>query len=381
MFNAVHDTFYAHHIPVFERKLKEKSSFKTGIVGNGNSARALAAYLKSKDHQVSFLARSEEKLAFLGEERLLKAEGKIEGSFKIEAAYADAAAFTAACEVIFIATITGAYEEIAFRLAPFLNETQSIILFSSKLGGSLLFETALKKAGAKLPRIIETDALFACRIKEEENSIWIRGFKEWTLFSSAKRSQSEENSAFMKKFFPGLSPAVNVIERGLTDFGAVAHAAIALANVNLISRKESFLFYYEGMTPETIRLLEAVEDEFRRLAFAYGSELIAMKDLLDRYYGCDNSSLYSAMTSVPNYRYSLGPDSLEHRFLHEDLCSTLVPAHYLAQLAGIETPVINGLVSIISAITRKNLLAEGRNLTSLGLQQLSYKEVYAYVNS
>src|SRR5262249_32250812 len=149
------------------------------------------------------------------------------------------------------------------------------------LGGTLLFEEALRSAGSKFARIMETDALFACRVNEIENSIWIRGFKQWTLFSSATRTKTAEDAELIKRFFPGLSAADNIIQRGLTDFGAVAHATITLANMNLISRKESFRFYYDGMTEETIRLLESVENEFRNVAQAYGSELIAMKDLLN----------------------------------------------------------------------------------------------------
>lgn len=353
----------------------------TGIVGTGNEARALAAYLGSKGHRVSLLARSPEKLRFLGADSVLSAKGKVTGTFPVASAGCDIGSFAGANEVIFIATITTAYAEIAQRLASCLTEKHCIVLFSSKLGGTLLFDQALKAAGCNKPRIMETDALFACRVDEEANSIWIRGFKQWTLFSSATRSRTKEDAAMLQRFFPGLSPALNVIQRGLTDFGAVAHASIALANMNLISRKTPFRFYYDGMTEETVRLLEAVENEFRAIAWAYGSELIAMKDLLNRYYTCDSTSLYTAMTTVPNYQHSMGPESLQHRFLHEDLCSTLVPARHLAELAGLRTPVIDGLLSIASAVTQRDLNSEGRSLASLGLEGKSYKQVFDYVNS
>lgn len=352
-----------------------------GVVGNGNSARALAAYLCSNGHRVNMLARTQERLAFLGEDACLKAEGKIEGSFKLQGFGVSASEFCRASRYIFIATITTAYEELALRLAPHLNSEHKIVLFSAKLGGSLVFEQALRKAGLRaLPCVIETDALFACRVKEEENSIWIRGIKNWTLFSAATRCKTLEYAEIMQKFFPELAPAENIIQRGLTDFGAVAHASIALANMNLISRKTPFRFYYDGVTEETVRILESVEEEFAAIADAYGSKLIAMKDLLNAYYGADTRSLYTAMTSVPNYRHSLGPDTLEHRFLHEDIVSTLVPASSLAELAGLKTPVIDGIISIISALTQKDLRGQGRRLENLGLAGMSAQEVFAYVN-
>lgn len=356
------------------------ATFNVGIVGTGNSGRALAAYLSSQGHRVNLLAREESKLAFLGEELSIKAEGKITGNYKIETAGASAKEFAANSDVIFIATITTAYAEIARRLAPVLNDKHSIILFSAKLGGTLLFENELKAAGCKAGKIMETDALFACRVNEEENSIWIRGFKQWTLFSSANKSKTKEDAELMRRFFPGLSAAENIIQRGLTDFGAIAHAPIMLANMNQISREQPFRFYYDGMTEETIRLLESVEAEFASIAGAYGSNLIAMKDLLNNYYTCDSSSLYSAMTSVPNYSYSMAPKTLQHRFLHEDICCTLVPARLLAELAGLKTPVIDAIISIASVLTQRDLRSEGRDLASLGFAGMNYKEVFNYVN-
>ncbi len=372
----------ALYVPPAITAVKSKTCANTGIIGTGNSARALAAYLSSQGHQVNILARSHDKLHFLGQDSQVKSEGKIEGTFPVASAGCSPRDFAERSDIIFVATVTTAYEEVARRLATHLSEKHSIILFSSKLGGALLFEQALKKGGLKVPvRVIETDALFACRIKEEEQSIWIRGFKQWTLFSSSTQSKTAQDAEIVKQFFPELSPATNIIQRGLTDFGAVAHAAIAMANMNLISQKTPFRFYYDGMTEETIRLLESVESEFRNLAELYGSDLISMKDLLNRYYGCDNSSLYKAMTTVPNYQHSMGPDTLNHRFLHEDICSTLVPACELAKLAGLNTPVIDAIISIVTVVTRRQLRSEGRSLESLGLQGMDFKEVFNYVNS
>lgn len=359
----------------------EQARLSTGIIGTGNTARALAVYLSKQGHRVHFLARSQEKLSFLDKGLELNSEGKIDGKYAMASASCIASDFAQVSKVIFVATITTAYDEIAQRLAPYLNEQHKVILFSSKLGGTLLFEQSLRNCGAKVPLIMETDALFAARIKEDDKTIWIRGFKEWTLFSSSTRTSTMENADFLKQFFPKLSPAVNIIQRGLTDFGAVAHAPIALANMNLISRKTPFKFYYEGMTEETIAFLQAVEDEFRNIAAAYGSDLIPMKDLLNQYYGCDNSTLYSAMTTVPNYRHSLGPESLQHRFLHEDICSTLVPARQLAQLAGVKTPTLDAIVNLSSVLTKKNLESEGRSLAGLGFGGKNYKQIFDYVNS
>lgn len=179
----------------------EQARLSTGVIGTGNTARALAVYLSKQGHRVHFLARSQEKLSFLDKNLELNSEGKIDGKYSMASASCIASDFAHVSKVIFVATITTAYDEIAQRLAPFLTEQHKVILFSSKLGGTLLFEQSLRSCGAKVPLIMETDALFAARIKEDDKTIWIRGFKEWTLFSSSTRTGTLENADFLKQFF------------------------------------------------------------------------------------------------------------------------------------------------------------------------------------
>ena len=79
-----------------------------------------------------------------------------------------------------------------------------------------------------------------------------------------------------------MEPAENLIQRGLTDFGAFAHPVITIANMSKIDRGESFLFYYEGLSERTICVLEAVELEFKAVARTYGVELTTKQQASSR---------------------------------------------------------------------------------------------------
>ena len=59
---------------------------------------------------------------------------------------------------------------------------------------------------AKLPAIVETDSLFASRIQEDQ-SVWIRGIKQWTLYSSWNKSQTRKHASIIRRFFPNLGEA------------------------------------------------------------------------------------------------------------------------------------------------------------------------------
>jgi opine dehydrogenase len=358
----------------------QSKAARVAIIGAGNSARALAAYLSSQGHKVSLVVRNPAKIPTISNSLAVRASGKIEGHFPIHQVSDSAAQVLNEVDIVFVATVTTAYEEVATELAPHLQDHHKVVLFSGKLGGALLFARAVAAAGGPDVTVIETDSLFACRAQEDE-SVWVRGLKRWTLYSGTTRSVTEREGDVITRFFPDLEAASNIIERGLTDFGALAHAPVVLANMNAIDRQESFLFYYKGLTAKTVVILERIEEEFNWVADAYGATLIPMKDLLNRYYGCDTNSLHKAMQTVPNYRYSQSPPSLDHRFLIEDVSATLVPLQQFARLAGVAVPVVDSIVTLAGVVTDIDFAATGRSLKSFGLDNLSYEAVYEAVNA
>ena len=358
--------------------MEASSRSAVGVVGTGNSARALACYLASRGHEVHLLVRHIERFAWLTERMTLTATGKIEGTFALGGVTDHAARFAAAVGTLFVATVTTAYRDLAARLAPHLDGDHRVVLFSSKLCGSVEFEHALREHGVRSVPVLETDALFACRIQDDE-SIWVRGIKAWTLFSGPRRSVTREWAPLMHGFFPGLEAARNVIQRGLTDFGALAHPTTLMANMNRVDRAEPFLFYHDGFTDKTVAVLEEVEKEFRNVAHAYDAPLVAMKDLLDRYYGCDPTSLLSAMRTVPNYRHSWAPTTLDHRYLKEDVACTLVPMQQLAGKAHVELPVVSSVVQMACDLTGEDLVAHGRTLQRLGWEHRSHAEILRWI--
>lgn len=349
-----------------------------GVIGSGNSARALACYLASRGHEVHLLVRHIERFPWLTSARALTATGKVEGTFALGGVTDEVRRFADAVDTIFVATVTTAYREIAARLAPQLESRHRLVLFSSKLCGSVEVEHALREHGVRAVPVLETDALFACRI-QEDHSIWVRGFKGWTLFSAPRHSHTRAWSPLMHHYFPGLEAARNVIQRGLTDFGALAHPTTMVANMNRVDRKEPFLFYQDGFTEKTVAVLEEVEKEFRAVAHAYDAPLVAMKDLLDRYYGCDASSLLTAMRTVPNYRLSWAPTTLDHRYLKEDVSCTLVPMEQLARKARVELPVVSSIIQMACDLTGEDLVSRGRTLARLGWEDRSHAEILRWI--
>lgn len=356
---------------------KRSPSCCCGVVGAGNSAHALASYLAKKGHRVSLYARNQSKIAHLQAGKV-RASGQVEGEFDLEWVGCDPAGLSG-CQYIFVCTTADAYLSVVAQLGPHLQASQNLILFSSKLGGCLEVGQALVPLGRRAPQVMETDALFACRL-QSDHSVWVRGLKRWNLYSARRRSEMEHCTQVMKIFFPDLEPADNVIQRGLTDFGALAHALTVIVNMNAVDRSQPFLFYYEGYTERTVPLLEKLAQEFRNIALAYDTSLISASELLNRYYGCQTSSLLEAMKSVPNYRHSMAPESLRTRYLSEDVACTLVPAQELADRAGVETPVLDSVVTMASVLAGVDYRKSGRRLEHLGWGDLGAREIRQWMS-
>jgi opine dehydrogenase len=349
-----------------------------GIVGAGNSAHALASYLASQGHDVHVYARNPQKIEHLAGAREVRSIGKIEGSFPLCWVGSDPRQFVESCATIFVCTTTNEYPDVMAQIGPYLSGGQEVVLFSSKFGGSALVECTLYGMRRPGVKVVETDALFACRL-QPDGSVWIRGMKEWTLYSSPRRSQTETNREIVGRFFPRLEAAENLVQRGLTDFGALTHALTVLVNLNSIDRKSSFLFYHEGFTERTVALLEKMEVEFQAVAEAYDTTVIPASELLNRYYGCRTTSLLEAMRTVPNYRFSISPESLQTRYIHEDVPCTLVPVSQLAQIAGVAVPVIDSVVSMASVVSGVDFRSTGRTLDQFGWGDFGHEEIRQWI--
>lgn len=352
-----------------------------GVIGAGNSARALAAYLSSKGSSVAIYARTAERAEDLRRSGVVRAEGILDGSFPLAFVTDQYSQLAERCDVIFVATTADAYGDVARKLGPHLDARRHrLILFSSKLCGSQETRQELRAIGNVAVPVIETDALFACRT-QPDGTIRILGLKDWTLYSCPRRSETLEFGPVLTAFFPKLEPASHLIQRGLTDFGALAHALVMTANLGKIDRGEPFLFYYEGLSRKTVVLLEEMETEFRRVAHAYSTDLIPMKNLLDRYYGCRTTTLYDAVTSVPSYRTITAPPTLDHRFFDEDVGCTLTPLQELARNAGLETPMIDAVITISSLVRRRDYRVHGRTLAKLGWKDWKPQRIVEWLES
>jgi opine dehydrogenase len=63
------------------------------------------------------------------------------------------------------------------------------------------------------------------------------------------------------------------------------------------------------------------------------------------------------------------------RYIQEDVPASLVPIASIGKMLGIETPIINSIITIASAINGCDYWAEGRTVERLGIQNMNLRDL------
>ena len=175
-----------------------------------------------------------------------------------------------------------------------------------------------------------------------------------------------------------------MLATGLANMNAVIHPAVALLNAGLIDRGEpGFDFYGHGVTGGVARLVSAVDRERLALAAAYDVPVEPLEAWVATHYGveADDHPTRFARLAEAIYQGIGTPESLEGRYISEDVPLALVPMEELARLAGVETPAMSAIVTLCSAVNQTDYRHEGRTLERLGLAGMSVAQVRAHVGA
>ena len=91
---------------------------------------------------------------------------------------------------------------------------------------------------------------------------------------------------------------------------------------------------------------------------------------------------YECYAEGPGFGRFRGPDTLDHRYFHEDIGMGLVMFCSLGEFLGVPTPVSEAFVRMGSIITGIDYFAAGtRTLESLGLAGLDVEELKSYLET
>lgn len=342
------------------------------IIGAGNSGLAMAAHLSLNGHSVCLWNRSLnilENIISAGEETIY-AEGVVNGKAKLDLITGDIEEAVNFSKVIMVTTPADAHSNIAMLSAPYLTEDHIIVLNPGRCFGAVDFLKKLSDQKCKnLPTVAETQTiLYTCR-KIPPNRSLILALKKKVLISSVNYKDTikvmENLPDCIKPYF---HPAESLLETSLGNVGMILHCLPVLMNVGWIeNKKTSFKYYYDGITPSIAKLLEKIDNERLDVAGCLGLTIPSLSEWLETTYGVSGETLYDKIQSVESYRTIEALDTLQHRYLLEDIPFGLVPTEDIGKQMGLSMKITTLIIELANEIFGFDFREKGRTIKSLGI--------------
>ena len=304
----------------------------------------------------------------------IEASGALNGHADISLATHDIDAAVHGAELIYV--VGPAYSTCAFAqaLRGHLRPGQLVLVTPGSCGGALAF----RQAAGLSPHdgaicVAETSTLsYAVRLTEPGRIRVFLKLKAGNLLAALPGERCKQVLTRVADVYPNLEPAPSVLQTSLQNANPIIHPAVTLANAARIDTPNAdFLFYEEGVSDATGRLIEALDRERIAIGAAMGlriepDPLIAMRQgyMLAENYG-------DAYRRAPGFLGIAAQPQLDHRYLNEDVGYGLLFMRELGRQVAVSTPTMDAVIHLASVMMQRDYAAEAaRTPTSLGIGDL-----------
>lgn len=354
---------------------------KISVLGAGAGGTAMAFDCAAHGHEVRLFDFPEfpENVAAIAAAGGIRADGDITGFARIESAGHDIDEALQGAELIYVVGPAFSTEPFGAVVAGKLAAGQTVIVTPSSCGGALVFKKAAGLAvNDDAIRVAETSTLhYAVRLTEPGKVRVFLKLKAGNLLAALPGRHTEAILAMVSDVYPGMEPAKSVLQTSLQNANPIIHPAVTLANAARIESTEGdFLFYEEGVSDATGRLIEALDKE--RIAIGDKLGIIVLPDpvmgMRQGYMLADDYG--AAYRRAPGFRGISAQPKLDHRYLNEDVGYGLVFMSGLGRQVGVDTPNMDAMIRLTTALMARDYAGEAlRTPESLGIGGLSVEEL------
>ncbi|MCQ4635287.1 NAD/NADP octopine/nopaline dehydrogenase family protein [Anaerovorax odorimutans] len=358
---------------------------KVTVIGCGNGAFAVAADLSSRGHQITLYVDPSHKKNFevIEKTKVIHCVGKeLKGDISIYKVTTNIEEALIDVDLIMPVVPSFAHEDIAKSLVPYVNKKHKILLAPGSTGGALVFAKvfANNKIGQDV-RISEMHTLPYVARRISEDSVDISLFVKKIYFSTFPAIHNREMYDLVRQLYNGIVMVTDVLETGLNNGNLVIHPAPVILNAGKIEYYGKHYHYKEGITPSVGKVIQKIDDERKLICRAFGYKEIDMKQRLYEQGDCElKDTVYETVQTSTDILVPLeGPNNLDSRYLVEDTSYTLVAAISLAEVAGVETPLMKSILYLANALKDEDYMKTGRNLKRMGLENKTVEDIKAYL--
>lgn len=344
------------------------------IIGAGNGGQSMAAHLNFLKQNVILYDVQEELVNKINDNGGIKAEGVIEGFASVEATN-DLNKAMQQTDIIMVTTTGTAHKNVAKSIAPFIKDGQIIMIFPG-YWGALEFRNVFKELNVnKEVYIAETESLIYTTRAIKPGHVKIRKIKENLEFSTLPSKHGNTVKKSLQNVYPQLILADTVLTTTLNNCNPIFHVPITLFNAGRIESDNEFFFYPEGGTKSIVQVMEKLDKERLKIGEKLKINLSSCNELLKRFYQVDESNLYDNLQNNPAYQTGKAPNTLDYRYIYEDIPYGLNPMLELGESLGVEMKTTETLIKMACLIKDEDLQDGALGLKDLGLQDLSAQEI------
>jgi len=340
------------------------------ILGAGHAGTAVAADLSLRGHEVTLIKTSRamhddnfDHLLERGGEVCLLEDGK-ERRTKIARVTRDLSCIGSS-EIVIVYVQTGFHEQLIMRMRPYLKDGQILLLNPGYYSTAYV----LRHCPDVDLGIVEAQSSFIdCRIqKPGEVKVFFRNVRN-PLGIYPPKSGERIRAALDRLGFPFVYLDC-VTEAALHNPNLIVHTVGAIMSIPRIEKtKGDYSMYREAFTPSVWNILESLDNEKMDVMEKMGcprmsyAEACKYRNSLDD--GRDGKEVFYSYAEMPGQMS--GPETIDSRFITEDVPQGLVLLESLGAMFGVETPVCTSLIDIASAALERDLRSGGRTVDRLG---------------
>lgn len=356
---------------------------KIAVLGAGAGGTAIAFDCANHGHEVRLFdfAAFPENIAAVASQGGIHASGDIGGFAKVAGASHDIDETLRGADIIYVVGPAFSTTPFGEAVAGKLQAGQVVIVTPGSCGGALAFK---KAAGLEVDdysvTVAESHTLnYAVRLTEPGRIRVFLKLKAGHLLAALPGTQTDAVLAMIKDVYPSMERANGVMQTSLQNANPIIHPAVTLANAARIEQTGgNFLFYEEGVSDATGRLIEAMDNERIAIGASMGITVVPDPELGMRQGYMLANNYGEAYRNAPGFKGIGAQPKLDHRYLNEDVGYGLVFLSGLGRQVGVATPTIDAMIQVISVLMGRDYSGQGlRTPEGLGIGQLSAGELGA----
>lgn len=349
------------------------------IIGAGSTGHAVAGVMSMRGFQVTLCdnERFSKELDAVKELGFIQLRGRIRGIGKPAKVTTDPEEAVPGAQAIFVHVPADRHEEVARFIAPYLEDGQHILIIPGNLG-AFVFRKVFQELGvtAKVTLTEKEGNFCPCRLSAPAEVTVGMPLNLKGKVASLPASDTERVLKDLEGVVEYTANA-NVFEGVINAGNVINHiASTVLSTAEIDHKGDQYALFKYAFTPSVVHCVNKIAAERKAVIEAMGmTQHGEPTGMINKVLHLDEHPEVRVF-----YEYMDGPNSVDHRYLHEDCGCGGAFALSVAKRLGMEMPVLEAFLGVAGAINDRDYIHGGRTLENLGFPAgMTLEEIYAKV--